>query len=219
MPEKCSKAIVLACPGQGEKCSGACTFQVCAVYDTIPDSKNIKNLKVQFKGGTVANPLVGDANELEAAIGGCLYNFNAGAGFVEYVHATTGRIHRLDNTSYNAETNTIRENTWKNRRLLRRIARIQNKGHCTNWTKAEFDFMISVGSATTVNGWDIIWICQRSEGDLGLSVNELQADSTAIIKSFNIEFTIMVRCICPEARDAAPNFTPFPIKLSGPLKK
>ena len=224
MPEKCSKNLIAACPGDGANCNGICQFQVCAVYDNIPDSKNIKNLKIEFRGSRAANPIVGNIvidpleGGLEAAVSGCTTNFNAGVGFVEYTD-NAGNIRRLNNANYAMETDNIRRATMRNRNLMRRIGRIQAKGRCSNWDKKgpfdELKFMIEVGSATQVNGWNLKWICQDSEGGLGLSVSELKANSSNPITSFTLQFFIWVTCACPGS-GTAPNRIKLNVNLTGP---
>ena len=206
MPEKCTNYLNVLCPG-GANCNGICQFRVCATYDTIPESTDIKNLKVTFEGRTVANPIVGDAGN-EAS--GCGFNFNNGRGFVEYTDGAN-RKKILTNAKINAEFRRL--DRALNARDRREFTRILAKGDCSQWTKAERDWIIRKTAPTLVDGWKIKWVCQDNEpGPVKLSVNELEVNDPNPIKNFRLAFTIIVSCIC----NGDSNRAVLTARLSGP---
>lgn len=206
MPEKCTDYLNVLCPS-GANCNGICQFRVCATYDTVPESTDIKNLKVAFEGRTAANPIVGDGGN---AVSGCGFNFNNGRGFVEYTD-NADKKKTLTTAKFNAEFRRVQAALTAQEQ--REFNRILAKGDCSKWTKEERDWVIRKTAPTLVDGWKIKWVCQGNEpGPVKLSVNELEINDTNPIKNFRLAFTIVVSCICGDASNRAI----LTARLSGP---
>jgi hypothetical protein len=189
---------------------GSCEFKVCARYDAIPGSNNIQNLRVTFEGSTrppIVLSLEFLSEILEGATRACDNNFNGGEGFVEYVDAN-GNRNRLDNNNYNTASQAVLAGL--NAAGLQEVLRILDKGNCSNWTPQEVAWMIANTAPGNVGGWKIKWRCQSSEGGSGLSVTELEAQG--IVRSFTVDFIIMVTSRCAPARNEAVLIA----QLSGP---
>ncbi len=206
MPEKCTDYLNVLCPS-GANCNGICQFRVCATYDTVPGSIDIKNLKITFEGRTAANPIVGDAGN---EVSGCGFNFNNGPGFIEYTDKANKKK-TLTTEKYYAEFERVQRAL--NAIDRRERDRIFAKGDCSKWTKAERDWVIKKTAPTLVEGWKIKWVCQANEpGNVKLSVSELEINDKNPIKKFNLDFMIIVSCIC----GGVSNRAILPVKLAGP---
>ena len=194
MPEKCTDPLFLPCPGAQAPCLGSCMFQVCARYDAIAGSTNVQNLRVTFEGGTHAPPLVASPADVEAAASACRENFNRGRGFVQYRDAN-GNNHELNSGNFDREWTAVQRRRTPAQRQEEQ--RIRAKGHCSNWTQAEIDWMIANVMPRSVDGWNITWRCQGAEPGSGLSVTELSTQDQ--IQFFWVDFSIDVTCVCPGA--------------------
>lgn len=192
MPELCTESFKLDCPGQAPPCAGACLLRVCARYDTIPDSPHITNLTVTFHARPHAPPYT-NAALLERAVAACRGGFNAGRGFIEYVDAA-GNRHRLDQDSMSKAMEAHGQSLSAEDRDRR--DRLVASGHCARWDARDRAWMTGTCCPPRAGGWNLRWGCQLVEGQTGLSIRELSADTEGPIQSFELDFVIDAVCAC-----------------------
>jgi hypothetical protein len=208
MPQICTKPGILDCPG----CLAHCTFKICASYDPVPGTNQIKNLQVTFEGSTQPDPpfIIEEPVELEFPVTDCCWNFNRGRGFVEYTDLN-GVSWRLDEAAYGKEV--ARVAAARTAQQQRVVDRILAKGRCTNWTARDIADYTLFALPARGGGWDIIWSCQPCEpGPTGMSVTRLVQVGGGEIRSFKVDLTIGVTCSCGEAGSSAV----LHAQLSGP---
>ena len=208
--QKCSQYLIVGCPPGGGQCRGICRFRVCATWDTIPGSANIRNLVISFEGSTHWDPLVGTPEELERAVSGCAWNFNEGEGSIEYTDAN-GNKHEMDLDDFRAAMQATQQGMDAADRA--EAARILAKGRCTNWTAAELRWMIQHVAPASVKGWEIEIECQESEpGPLGISVRRVRTPANQELQGFKLKFKIAVTCSC----GGNGNTSELEVDISGP---
>lgn len=183
------------CPGKEEGCAGVCTFTIVLHYDVAPTTSLVSNLGLRF--------------EQHCASESCRGSFDGGRGWLRFV--TGGKEHSVTGGGMRGVEQGRRAGLSAADKA--ELARIEGKGHCGQWTPDEVQWWVDHVAPTSVDGWNLTWVCQGTEPGRGMSVTDIKADPASVITSFDFLFEIQVHTLCGGARS---NAQVMKVEASGP---